>query len=149
MTRPYANLRGQRFGRLTVIEVAGSDNGIKWRCRCSCGKETTPRASQLLRGQTRSCGCLRDELSATALARYRANRSLKARPTRPLAERIAEQAAELMRWGVPEEAARVRAEQMCAPLHRRRGDTLAQIREVPRETRRALIDEFAVSRPGA
>lgn len=36
------DLTGRVFGRLTVIEYAGSDKKWQafWRCRCECGNET-------------------------------------------------------------------------------------------------------------
>lgn len=59
-----SRLEGQTFGRLTVIERAGSltlSNGkrrAQWRCRCSCGAETLSTTNRLTMGNTRSCGCL-------------------------------------------------------------------------------------------
>lgn len=49
----------QRFGRLTVLKKIA----VKmWECRCDCGKVKTICSSPLLKGNTQSCGCLRDEL---------------------------------------------------------------------------------------
>jgi len=50
---------GQRFGRLTVVgraEMTAPKNA-RWKCRCECGKITQPRAADLRRGVTQSCGC--------------------------------------------------------------------------------------------
>lgn len=57
------DLTGQRFGRLTVIEYAGTDKGGKarWRCRCDCGKETIVIGKNLRSGRTKSCGCLHSD----------------------------------------------------------------------------------------
>lgn len=57
------DLTGKKFGRLTVIESAGSDkNGhAKWFCKCDCGGEVTVLATNLKRGQTTSCGCYHKE----------------------------------------------------------------------------------------
>ncbi len=137
--RTFINLAGQKFGSLTVQSL----DGRRWLCLCDCGGTKVVKGEFLRNGRVKSCGCLKRNRGWGRTPRA------KLPPKRPLRIRIAEQAAELMRWGVPEDVARVRAEQMCAPLHKRRGDTLAQIREVPRETRLAVIDEFAVSRPGA
>jgi hypothetical protein len=57
MTR-LIDLTGQRFGRLTVAEIARR-NPVHWRCRCDCGNETVVSAGELRSGGTRSCGCLR------------------------------------------------------------------------------------------
>lgn len=52
------DLTGQRFGRLIVIEKTQKDGKAMWRCQCECGKETVVLGNSLLRGATRSCGCL-------------------------------------------------------------------------------------------
>lgn len=53
------NLLGQEFGKLKVIEHAGSDKSGAWiwLCQCSCGKQTVVRGYSLRRGDTTSCGC--------------------------------------------------------------------------------------------
>lgn len=51
------NLTGQRFGSLTVIADAGNYGISKWICKCDCGNEKTVYGTNLLTGQTRSCGC--------------------------------------------------------------------------------------------
>ena len=66
------DLMGQRFGRLVVIERAGtSKNGqVIWRCLCDCGKEADVLSISLRRGLTRSCGCLsREKVSERTTAR--------------------------------------------------------------------------------
>src|SRR5699024_11269821 len=35
-----------------------------WLCKCECGKYTEVRISKLLKGNTRSCGCLARELTS-------------------------------------------------------------------------------------
>ena len=54
------DLSGQRFGRLQVIAQAANDseNRAVWRCRCDCGGTRDVKAANLMRGETRSCGCL-------------------------------------------------------------------------------------------
>ncbi len=62
----FVDLSGQRFGKLTVLERAGTyseNGGVMWRCRCDCGKETTVISNSLRSGKTRSCGCLSAEKS--------------------------------------------------------------------------------------
>jgi len=63
--RPAENLIGQRFERLVVIKRAGSDkwNRARWLVQCDCGVKSTVVSTKLKRGNTRSCGCLRDELN--------------------------------------------------------------------------------------
>lgn len=60
------DLRGQRFGRLLVLERAevsrsasGRHKGYSWRCRCDCGAECVVLGQNLKQGDTRSCGCMR------------------------------------------------------------------------------------------
>lgn len=53
------DLIGQRFGRLAVIEYAGSrtGGGAIWRCLCDCGIEVECQSANLVNGRTKSCGC--------------------------------------------------------------------------------------------
>lgn len=56
------DITGQSFGRLTVIEHAGSrDRKALWRCHCSCGQETIVIGKLLRSGHTKSCGCWRSD----------------------------------------------------------------------------------------
>ena len=61
------DLRGQRFGRLTVIKQVENDKpyGTKWLCRCECGNEVVVFSNNLRRGNTLSCGCLKIENQTT------------------------------------------------------------------------------------
>ena len=64
---PAKNLTGERFGRLLVLDYAGAST---WRCRCDCGAETTVKTDLLNSGKTRSCGCLRREVSAKRATKH-------------------------------------------------------------------------------
>lgn len=66
------DLTGQRFGRLTAISRAGSDTQGKatWRCRCECGNEVVVTGTQLRRNNTRSCGCLKREVTRKRLTTH-------------------------------------------------------------------------------
>lgn len=57
-------LDGQTFHRLTVIERSGNaKNGkITWLCRCICGKESIVTGTDLKNGNTKSCGCYKDQM---------------------------------------------------------------------------------------
>lgn len=55
------DLRGQRFGRLTVVSYDHSNRDCYWNCKCDCGNTAIVRSAQLTRGKTRSCGCLQRE----------------------------------------------------------------------------------------
>lgn len=56
------NLLGQKFGLLTVIDQAPSDNhGTKWICQCKCGTIKEIAGTSLNNGLTKSCGCLKSK----------------------------------------------------------------------------------------
>jgi hypothetical protein len=57
------DLTGRRFGRTTVLGLAGSNGRrLVWRCRCDCGTETIVLGTSLRSGNTKSCGCLEREV---------------------------------------------------------------------------------------
>lgn len=55
---------GKRFGRLLVLGIHhhSATRHTYVTCKCDCGKTTIVRASCLVQGVTRSCGCLEQEL---------------------------------------------------------------------------------------
>lgn len=58
------DITGQRFGRLTVIRPTGEktdSGGYVWECKCDCGAICKAGYKYLIRGKTKSCGCLRRE----------------------------------------------------------------------------------------
>lgn len=53
------DLKGQKFGKLTVIDFAEIKNNYAyWNCVCDCGNKKIARGANLISGQTKSCGCL-------------------------------------------------------------------------------------------
>ena len=60
------DLTGQRFGRLTVIERDGWSNAWQtmWLCQFDCGNITRVERGNLVRGNTRSCGCLKHDFKS-------------------------------------------------------------------------------------
>ena len=62
--KQLTDMTGQKFGRLTVIERDYSRKGkhVYWLCKCDCGNITSVFSSNLRRGETKSCGCLRAEI---------------------------------------------------------------------------------------
>jgi hypothetical protein len=50
---------GQRFGRLIAVERSARSG--HWRFRCDCGNEKEISVYKAKNGNTRSCGCLRNE----------------------------------------------------------------------------------------
>lgn len=56
------DLTGQKYHRLTVLELAPMINGRSaWRCRCDCGIIKIIKTDSLRSGDTKSCGCLNQE----------------------------------------------------------------------------------------
>ncbi len=62
-------LKGKRFGRLTVLREEGrtKQKQVKWLCRCDCGKEKIIVGVALTGGLVVSCGCYRREASSKRL----------------------------------------------------------------------------------
>ena len=57
------DLKGQKFGRWTVLEEVGrSHGGVLWRCRCDCGTIRDVTSNSLRTGKTLSCGCYNREI---------------------------------------------------------------------------------------
>ena len=59
------DLKGQQFGKLVVLEETGirKDGCIVWKCLCDCGNIHFVNSKVLLRGEVKSCGCLRHDVS--------------------------------------------------------------------------------------
>lgn len=67
------DLTGKRFGRLTVVEKTVATNkstNARWLCKCDCGKEITVLGTTLRRGESKSCGCYRAELSKEKMTKH-------------------------------------------------------------------------------
>lgn len=62
------DMAGLRFGRLVVLAYLGSSGvGARWKCVCDCGNTTEVYRNNLVRGQVKSCGCLRREVANSDL----------------------------------------------------------------------------------
>lgn len=69
---PLKDLTGQKFDRLLVLardfDYAKQHNlspkRTYWKCQCDCGNIITVRGNALTTGNTRSCGCYRNEKTA-------------------------------------------------------------------------------------
>lgn len=76
------DLTGQTFGWLTVLRQDGVLKKKKaWRCLCACGAEATVIGLYLLRGETRSCGCLQKYHWKTVSLVHGHNSGAKPTPT--------------------------------------------------------------------
>jgi hypothetical protein len=82
----YHDLTGRKFTRLQVIRRNGQVGEkclrTAWLCKCECGTECTVSSTNLRRGLTKSCGCLKkDALAAMNAPRKRTSEQKKAAAT--------------------------------------------------------------------
>jgi len=57
---------GKTYGRLQVIERAGTNGkrSVRWLCKCDCGNIAIINGDNLRNGSTKSCGCIAREIIA-------------------------------------------------------------------------------------
>lgn len=60
------DLTNQTFGRLTAIKKEKDS----WLCECICGKKRTVKTYDLTHSKTRSCGCLRREITGKQFTKH-------------------------------------------------------------------------------
>lgn len=58
------NKVGNKYGRLTILEILPSSGSTKVRCICDCGNEYIGCQSDIVCGHTKSCGCLHKEVTS-------------------------------------------------------------------------------------
>ncbi len=65
------NLVGQKFGRLTVIKQVddfisptNKKRRSRWQCRCDCGNIVEVNGTDLMSGNTLSCGCYKRDITS-------------------------------------------------------------------------------------
>jgi hypothetical protein len=60
MTRKI-DITGKRYGKLLVLEECGRDErkNVLWKCKCDCGNYKNVNTNKLVKGNTKSCGCLK------------------------------------------------------------------------------------------
>lgn len=54
------DLKGERFGKLKVLEMTDErkQGSVIWKCQCDCGNIVKVSSRNLAYGDTKSCGCL-------------------------------------------------------------------------------------------
>jgi hypothetical protein len=59
---------GRKFNRWTVLRIH-ERRGLQWYwwCKCDCGTERPVPGNQLKHNQSKSCGCLKNEISSKRL----------------------------------------------------------------------------------
>jgi hypothetical protein len=66
------NLEGKELGYWKVISYSHVNNNGKtcWHVKCACGTETTAIGSNMLRGTSSNCGCVRNKKNSERLLRH-------------------------------------------------------------------------------
>ena len=87
----FADLTGQKFGRLIVIERAENKGGrVYWLCKCECGNEKVIRGSHLKSGTTMSCGCLQSEKMKKQMEKQWQNEDFRKMKSEKMKEKMKE-----------------------------------------------------------
>jgi hypothetical protein len=50
---------GEKYNLLTVIKDVNKNGRRHWLCKCDCGNETILNGTTIVKGKTKSCGCLK------------------------------------------------------------------------------------------
>ncbi len=74
------NLKGLKFGRLTVFAKPIPSKNGEWLCVCDCGNKIKSNSHKLTAGHTRSCGCLQKELLSQRSTVHGMRNSMEYRP---------------------------------------------------------------------
>lgn len=91
MGRKFINKIGNRYGKLTVLNLVQKSPYTKWLCACDCGNQKVIFGSHLISGGTESCGCINKELTSKRVKKhgmtksktYSSWRSMKSRCENP------------------------------------------------------------------
>ncbi len=56
----FVDRTGQRFGRWVIVKQVGHNKHghIAWQCKCDCGTESERGINTIVRGGSKSCGCM-------------------------------------------------------------------------------------------
>lgn len=57
---------GEKFGRLTIMDILWDEDRAKAVCKCDCGNNYIGIKSDIVTGHTQSCGCLQSENTSIA-----------------------------------------------------------------------------------
>lgn len=91
----FIDLAGKRFGRLVPIsstpKIINGHSRRFWLCSCDCGASVESISTNLMSGNTRSCGCLKTDLLSThrksSTPEYRVWAGMVQRCTNPRSDR--------------------------------------------------------------
>ncbi|MDO4289024.1 MAG: transcriptional regulator [Eubacterium sp.] len=65
--RSHCDLAGRRFGKLMALHMTDGRSpkgSVMWCCLCDCGRMADVSADDLVWGNTKSCGCLKQQVQA-------------------------------------------------------------------------------------
>lgn len=57
---------GEKYGRLTIVDIIWGERRTKAICKCDCGNNYIGAKSDIVTGHTQSCGCLQSEMTSLA-----------------------------------------------------------------------------------
>ena len=57
---------GEKYGRLTIIDIIWDEKPAKAICKCDCGNSYVGIKADIVAGHTQSCGCLQSERTSQA-----------------------------------------------------------------------------------
>jgi hypothetical protein len=55
---------GEKYGRLTIMDILWDENPVRAVCKCDCGNDFIGRKADIASGHTQSCGCLQSEMTS-------------------------------------------------------------------------------------
>lgn len=76
----YIDLTGNRFGDLLVLgrsDMSGVNGEVIFSCQCNCGNITEVFSTNLRRGFTNSCGCVRNKITSERMSKQSWGRKYK------------------------------------------------------------------------
>jgi hypothetical protein len=80
IAKEMRDLSGDRYGRWTVLSFSHRAPRKYWSCRCECGTEKTVSESSLRSGSSKSCGCLKNEMTRERLVKRNTTHGLSKTP---------------------------------------------------------------------
>ena len=57
---------GEKYGRLTIVDIIWDEKPTKAICKCDCGNDYIGVKADIVAGHTQSCGCLQSENTSKA-----------------------------------------------------------------------------------
>ncbi len=68
MPRPFKDITGQKFGRLTAVQfIERKNRRTIWEFRCDCGLPVYKRLDQVESGAIQSCGCYQSDVTSARM----------------------------------------------------------------------------------